>query len=65
MTAKYVPGYDKKYLVDREERKIYRDDDGEYVEVSQSGEPPRVRLHQNGNVYRPYVRTVIEDTFDQ
>lgn len=62
MTAKHLPGYNRKYLV-REDGTIWRSTDDGWVEVAQSGDPPRVRLYTNGTVERPLVKTVLDRTF--
>lgn len=63
MKGKSIAGYGQKYLV-TEGGHVYRKaDSGQYVEVSQHGSPPRVRLYRFGKVYHAYVHVLVRRAF--
>lgn len=64
LQARSIPEYGDKYLL-REDGELYRRDarTDEWVAVSPSGEPPRVRLYANGTERRVYVHSLLEDVF--
>jgi hypothetical protein len=65
-TMKKIPGYGDKYRLCKDGRVFRRAADGRFVEVAQSGDPPRVRLSNGAKKYtRKYVHLLLDEVFGE